>query len=290
MAKKTVGVSIVAANYNNGRYLEEFINSINNSSVLPKELIIINDGSTDDSLKILVGFSKIEYLKVINFKKNRGFCVALNEGIESATGKYIMRVDPDDVILENRISTQIDFLEKNKEIDVVGSNVIYFHSETKNEIFRSNFPLGHQAIKSIFVSGEHGVQHPSTMIRAEVMKKYKYVQEYFKAEDYEIFARMINNGHKFANISEPLTKMRIHNQSVSSNIEYSTIKLTYKLRDEIFGTSTSSLNIRFYYWYILNYKKFLITQNLFLKPMYLTLSVMCYPAKLLKKIYKGVNK
>ncbi len=285
MSKKTASVSIVAANYNNGRYLKDFIVSVNDSTVLPKELIIINDGSTDDSLKILDGFSHLSYLRIINFEKNRGFCLALNAGIESATGDYIMRVDPDDIIQKNRISTQVDFLEKNKEIDVVGSNVIYFHSDTKKEVSKSNFPLKQQAIKSTFIRGEHGVQHPSTMIRAKVMKQYKYVQENFKAEDYEIFARIINDGYKFANISEPLTKMRIHSQSVSSNIAYDTIKMTYKIRDEIFGTSSSILKTRFYYWYILNYKKFLITPNLLLKPMYLALAIMSYPSKLIRKIF-----
>jgi len=290
MSKKTANVSIIAANYNNGRYLEDFIVSVNNSTVLPKELFIINDGSTDDSLKILDDFSDLSYLRIINFEKNRGFCVALNTGIESATGDYIMRVDPDDIIQKNRISTQVDFLEKNKEIDVVGSNVIYFHSDTKKEVSKSNFPLEQQAIKSTFIRGEHGVQHPSTMIRAKVMKQYKYVQENFKAEDYEIFARMINDGYKFANISEPLTKMRIHSQSVSSNIAYDTIKMTYKIRDEIFGTSSSILKTRFYYWYILNYKKFLITPNLLLKPMYLALAILSYPSKLIRKIFKEIDK
>ncbi len=285
MVKKTASVSIVAANYNNGAYLTDFINSINESSVLPKELIIVNDGSTDDSLRILESFSELRYLKVIKFEKNRGFCKALNAGIENASGDYIMRVDPDDIILKDRIITQVDYLEKNKDINVVGSNVIYFLNETGKEVFNSNFPLEHSLIKQVYYKGEHGVQHPATMIRAEVMKKYKYDQDNFKAEDYEIFARIINDGHKFANISEPLTKMRIHGQSVSSNIKFSTIKLTYKIRDEIFDTSTNPLKVRLYYWHILNYKKFLITRNKVIKPLYLALSIVFYPEKFFNRIF-----
>ncbi len=285
MPKKIVSVSVVAANYNNGIYLADFINSINDSSVLPKELIIINDGSTDDSLQILDGFSHIKYLKVIKFEKNLGFCVALNAGIESATADYILRIDPDDIILKERIEKQFNFLETNTEIDVVGSNVIYFSNETKKDLIKSNFPLKHAAIETTFKKGEHGVQHPSTMIRSRVMKKYKYNQENFKAEDYEIFARIVNDGHKFANIKNPLTKMRVHNQSVSINIKYSTIELTYKIRDKIFNTSTSQLKIRFYYWYILNYKKFLISNNILLKLFYLILALLFNPSKLLKRIF-----
>ncbi len=283
MVKKTASVSIVAANYNNGRYLNDFINSVNASSILPKELIIIDDGSTDDSLDILNNFSKLEYLKIIRFENNRGFCVALNTGIEIATSNYILRVDPDDIILENRIKTQFDFLEKHKDIDVVGSNVTYFLDDTNKDILKSNFPIEHSLIKSKYFAGEHGVQHPSTMIRAEVMKKYKYVQKNFKAEDYEIFALIIKNGHKFANIKTPLTRMRVHGKSVSSNIKFETIELTYKIRDEIFGTSTSQLKMHFYYWYILNYKKFLFTKIKIMKPFYLVLSIMFYPSKFFKR-------
>jgi len=281
--KKTASVSIIAANYNNGKYLKDFIGSVNESTVLPKELIIIDDGSLDGSINILNGYSDLEYLKILKFDKNRGFCKALNVGIKSATGDYIMRVDPDDMLLEDRIEKQVNYLDQNKDVAVVGSNVIYFHTETKKELFRSNFPIDHKAIQSTYLKGEHGVQHPSTMIRANVMKKHKYMQENAKAEDYEIFARLIKDGQKFANISKPLTKMRIHNQSVSSNIKYNTIKRTYEIRDKIFKTSTSPIKIRLYYWYILNYKKFLITRHKIMKPLYLALSVMFYPSKLIKR-------
>jgi len=283
--KETASVSIIAANYNNGKYLKDFIGSVNDSSVLPKELIIVDDGSTDGSMGILESYSYLGYLKILKFDKNRGFCTALNLGIENATGKYIMRVDPDDIVLRDRIKTQVEYLEENEDIDVVGSNVIYFNTETKKELFMSNFPIDHHSIQTTYLKGEHGVQHPSTMVRACAIKKFKYVQENAKAEDYEIFAKMIKGGHKFANISEPLTRMRIHDQSVSSNIKYKTIKRTYEIRDKIFKISTHPLKIRFYYWYILNYKKFLITRQKAMKPFYLALSVMFYPSKLFKRIF-----
>ena len=284
MTEKTADVSIIAANYNNGQYLEEFVKSVTGSDVLPKELIIVDDGSTDDSLNILEGFKDIGFIKIIKFKKNLGFCHALNEGIKLATANYIMRVDPDDIVLPNRIATQFEFLEKHNDIDVVGSNVVYFKDETGKELLTSNFPIGHKQIEKTYRRGEHGVQHPTTMIKAVVMKKYKYVQENFKAEDYEIFARMIKDGHHFANIKKPLNKMRVHSNSVSSGINLDTIRLTYKLRDEIFNTCTPKLQIRFYYLYILNYKKFLFTKTKLMKPFYLALSIFFYPSKFIKRI------
>ncbi|MEA3446151.1 MAG: glycosyltransferase [Bacteroidota bacterium] len=284
MSKQTADVSIIAANYNNGKFLANFINSISESTILPKELIIIDDASTDNSLRILSDFSNIKYLKIIKFETNRGFCEALNCGVENATGKYILRIDPDDIICENRIGQQFKFLESNSKIDVVGSNVSYFNSETKKEIFRSNFPVHHSEIKKAFLKGEHGVQHPSTMIRTSVMKNFRYYQENVLAEDYELFAMMINQGYRFANIPAVLTKMRIHSKSVSNSIGFDTIKLTFKIRDRIFNTHSHRFKVWTYYNYILNYRKFLFSNKKFIKPIYLILAAIFYPSKLLRRI------
>ncbi len=286
MPKSNVSVSIVAANYNNGKYLNDFIVSVINSTVLPLELIIIDDGSTDNSIEILNQFSHLDFLKLIKFEINKGFCEALNAGIKKSSGKYILRIDPDDILLPQRIQTQLSFLENNTDIDVVGSNVLYFHNHTTKDLITSNFPISHNDIYKVYYKGEHGIQHPSVMIRANVMKQFMYVQKYFKAEDYDIFARIIKNGHKFANICEPLTKMRIHTSSITSNISFKTIKLTYKIRDEVFNTSTNNITIYFYYWYRINYRKYLITENKVLKLLYLAISVLFYPQKLIKRIFK----
>lgn len=285
MLKQMASVSIVAANYNNGKYLKDFINSVMESSVLPLELLIIDDGSTDYSVEILETFSEVEFLKVIKFKENKGFCEALNAGIEIASGNYIMRVDPDDLLLKHRIQKQYEFLEKNRYIDIVGSNVIYFLDETGEYINKSNFPLHHDDIFKTYYNGEHGVQHPSVLVRTEVMKKYSYIQKNFKSEDYDIFARMIADGHKFANISDTLTLMRVHGDSVSVHIKYETIAHTFDIRDEIFNTKTNWVKKRFYYWHILNYKRYLISKNQFKKYFYLLLGVLFYPAKIWDRIF-----
>jgi len=164
MTKQSVNVSIVVANYNNGQYLNDFFNSIQQSSLLPLELIIIDDGSTDESLEIISKFTALPYLKLIKFEKNRGFCNALNAGIEMAKGKYIMRIDPDDMLLANRIAAQVSFLENNKDVDVVGSNVVYFNQETGKDLMASNFPLDHNSILREYKNGDHGVLHGTVLI------------------------------------------------------------------------------------------------------------------------------
>ncbi len=285
MSKQSVNVSIVVANYNNGQYLNDFFNSIQQSSLLPLELIFIDDGSTDKSLEIISKFRALPYLKLIKFEKNRGFCNALNAGIETAKGKYIMRIDPDDVLLANRIAAQVSFLESHKDVDVVGSNVVYFSQKTGKDLMTSNFPLDHNSILREYKKGDHGVLHGTTLIRSSAFKNYTYDQGNYLVEDYDIFARMINDGHRFANIKEPLMKVRIHGESAANDISFHTIKKTFELRDKLFGTTTSALKVWFYYCYMLNYRKFLASKNKFANLFFLGLAVLCQPGKLLKRVF-----
>ena len=286
MTKPTVNVSIVAANYNNGQFLADFVDSVVNSTVLPMELIIVDDGSTDYSLQVLKSYLHLPFLKIIKFKKNEGFCNALNTGVEAATSKYILRVDPDDIMLPKRIEIQLAFMEKNPDIDGVGSNVIYFDDKTGKDLLVSDFPISNQAIYNEYLKGDHGVQHPSTMIKALVMKQYKYNQKNVLAEDYELFARMIKDGYRFANIGTPLLRMRIHAKSAGSNIKFNTIAKTFELRDEIFGTSSSRYMVKTYYHYMLNYRKFLISKNNLSKFLFLAIAIVYRPSKLIKRLMK----
>ncbi len=282
--KKTLSVSIIVANYNNGKYLSEFIKSIDSSSVKPYELIIIDDGSTDNSLEVLDNFVELSYLKIIKFVKNKGFAQALNAGIKTATGKYIMRADPDDILLPERIKTQFDFMEINPNVDVLGGNVIYFLDETGHEINISNFPILHKKIKNTYRKGEHGLQHPTAFVKSKIMKKFQYIPDVFPSEDYEIFSQMIKSGYIFANIKTPIYKMRVHRKSSTSNTTLKSIERTFAFRDEIFGTVSCNLEIKFYYNYIRFYRKYQLSKNIIIAHIYLAIAIFCYPSKLLKRL------
>ncbi len=279
-------VSIVAANYNNAAYLSEFILSIINSTVHPKQLIIVDDGSTDKSRQILATFEEVSFLYVILFEKNRGFAEALNAGIAAATSKYIMRADPDDIFVRERIELQIEYLDNHHDIDIVGSNVHYFLSEKERLLNTSNFPLKNEEIVQTFRFGEHGLQHPTAVIRRNIMTEYAYIQDNVPAEDYDIFARMAADEKRFANIAKPLLFMRIHKNSASSNIKFKTIKTTFALRDKIFKTKTNKLKIINYYCYIFFYRKYLLGNYVLLNYLYLLISVCFYPQKLFRRFIK----
>jgi len=278
-------VSIVVANYNNSNYISDFIDSIIHSSVMPKQLIIIDDHSTDDSKTILKNFEHFEWIEIYYFSENQGFANALNFGIKKTTAKYIMRADPDDIVHHDKILLQTEFLENNPEICGVGCNVQYFHSVSNKILNKSNFPLSTHSINAAYKKGEHGLQHPTVMIHSNLFKQFEYRQEEVPAEDYGIFSKMILKGYKFSNIKETLYKIRIHANSSSSRINYQTIKKTYALRDQLFGTKTSVFNKFCYYLYIKNYRQYLLKQHILLKMYHLSAAILFKPIKYLKRIF-----
>ena len=285
--QKFIDVSVIVPNYNNGKYLNQFINSVLHSIYLPKELIIIDDGSTDDSIKVINLFNNHKFIKLISYTENRGLTFALNLGLESATGKYIMRADPDDLLLPERIGNQYHYMEKNPEIDILGCNVTYFKDNPYQEFNSSNFPITHIEIVKKYKKGEHGIQHPTAFIKSNVFKKYRY-QKIFPGEDYEIFSRMVKDKRIFANLSDSLYLMRIHSESSTSNLKLSAIKQTFKFRDQIFGTKSYILKILFYYLFITFYRKSQLNNQKLKKLLLLSIACIFYPSKAFNRIIKKI--
>ncbi len=282
--KPTVDVSVIVPNYNNGRYLTAFVNSVLSSTVEPRQLIIVDDGSTDNSGKVLDSFSMLDFLQVIRFEKNLGLTAALNAALDVSFGKYVMRADPDDLLLPERIRLQFEFMEANPGVDVLGCNVVYFNSETGRDINISNFALKSSLIQKAYKKGEHGIQHPTAFVKGEVYRSYRY-QKIFPGEDYEIFSRMVKDGRSFANLPQILYRMRVHAGSSTSNLKIDFIRNTFMFRDRIFRTKTPEYRIHGYYLHILYYRKFQNADNPVLKYFFLMISAALYPRKLLKRIF-----
>lgn len=281
---KYIEVSVVAANYNNALFLDDFFKSWQTSICVPKELIFVDDGSKDNSLEIAYRYQKnMPNLIIIPLGKNQGFGNALNIGIEKSTCKYILRIDPDDIVLPDRLAKQYEILESGKA-DVVGSDAMIFQSKTGHDIGLTNFPQNHQSIEKVIMRGEHGVLHPTVMAKAYLFKENRYIQSHVPAEDYDIFARMLKSGAKFYNLKEPLLRYRVHQRSASNILPFSTIEKTYKIRDQIFMTKTSKIFVFWYFLHIKFYRKYLFSDNKLKGFIYLGLASLLRPDKVLKKI------
>lgn len=285
----TVDVSVVIANHNNQAYLTEFFESCLRSTVAPKEWIFVDDGSTDDSITIAKRYSsRLKNLRIVTFSENYGFANALNEGIDLAHGKFIARMDPDDILMPDRLKLQYSVLATNAS-DVVGCNAIYYLSDQRVDIGHTNFPNNHQTILNCFKRGELGVLHATVMAKASLFRKYRYSQENVPAEDYDVFSRMAQSGARFTNLSSLGIRYRVHQHSVSNHIRYSTIAKTYNLRDEIFGTRTGPLRVWMYFVYIWCYRRGRFAGNVASRSLYFAIAAGARPDKVVARLRKTLG-
>ncbi len=192
--------------YNGEEYLREAIDSILNQTFGDFEFLIIDDGSRDNSLEILKSF-KDKRIRIIENKKNLGLIASLNKGLKLAKGKYIARMDADDIALPERFEKQFDFMEKNPEIGVCGTWIKLFGA--KSEIWS---PVTEH--KDIFAGMlfESMAYHPTIFLRNDIVSSLKesYDKDYKHVEDYEYWVRLALRGVKFANLDEVLLFYRVH--------------------------------------------------------------------------------
>ncbi len=206
-------VSIVMSVYNGEKYLEEAIKSILSQSFGDFEFIIINDGSADGTGAILVRYQRLDdRIRVFN-QENQGLIASLNRGCRLAKGKYIARMDADDISLPSRFAKQVDFLEQHPEVGILGTQM-----EVINEADRTidiyEVPCSHSMIAWTLLFGR-SFAHPSVMIRRSVIRKAGgYDPSFLHTEDYELWTRLVEFT-RFANLSDSLFRYRTHTGAIS---------------------------------------------------------------------------
>lgn len=183
------------------------INSILSQSYKNFELIIIDDSSENLVEKII---SEISDTRIIHIKGNKkGISSALNLGIENTSGEFIARMDADDISVESRFETQLNYITK-YNLDICGSNIKLFGAVNQNTIF----PEANDDIKFHFLIG-CPIAHPTVFAKADLYKKYKYNEELFASEDYDLWCRMAYEGVKFGNVQNILLEYRTHESQAS---------------------------------------------------------------------------
>lgn len=204
-------ITVLMPVYNGEKYLKEAIESILNQTFRDFEFLIINDGSTDNSVKVIKSFNDPR-LRLIHNESNLGLIKTLNKGLKMSKGKYIARMDCDDISLPKRLSTQASFMEKNPEVGVCGSWVKIIGLEQK---FINKYPKNHAEVRAYLLFNTP-LAHPAVIIRKELVDKYnlEYDEQYKHAEDYELWSRVVNCS-KIANIPKVLLHYRMHPESIS---------------------------------------------------------------------------
>lgn len=205
MSKK---ISVIMGIYNCASTLPEAIESILNQTYSNWEIIMCDDGSSDDTFKVAQEYQRKypEKIKVIRNEKNSGLNKTLNHCLKYADGDYIARMDGDDISLSTRFEKEAKFLEENPDYSIVSCPMIYFD---ENGDWGKGTSVEYPD-KFTFVAGTPFC-HAPCMVRAEAYKAAKGYSEderTLRAEDYDLWFRLYSMGYKGYNLQEPLYKMR----------------------------------------------------------------------------------
>jgi len=198
-------ILVIMSAYNAEKYIAEAIESILSQTFKDFEFIIINDASTDSTESIIKTYTDPR-IRVINNEINLGISKSLNRGLNEAHGKYIARMDSDDIALPSRLQQQFDFMEQHTDIDIAGSWYECFGY--RNGVIKT--PLSHDEIESTLFF-YNCISHPTVIMRKETLDNFdvKYDESFLFAQDYELWCR-VTDRFKFANIPEILLKYRVH--------------------------------------------------------------------------------
>ena len=217
--------------YNAAEFVLQAVESIQNQTYPNWELIIVNDGSTDETGKILTKLARNDKrIVLLNCRKNRGASVASNRGLSKARGQFVARMDSDDIAMPHRLAKQVRFLQVYPEVIVVGGQCELIDREG-NSIGMKNFPTKHDDIYGALYQ-YNPIQHPSMMINTKLLGKHKitYHTEVLLAHDLEILFKLSQYG-KLANLDSVILKYRIHSDSLSLKQPKKTFKHTLIVRE-----------------------------------------------------------
>lgn len=203
MRMKIPKVSVIMPTYNAERYLRSSINSILNQTYQNFELIIIDDCSTDATPTILEEYSeKDDRVKTITNRKNLGPAKSRNKGIKMARGKYIAVQDSDDISLPERLERQVEYLERNKDVVILGTSA-YIIDDEGEPIGEDTVPVEDKKIRKI-LSRRNCLYHGSVMFHRKKVESLGFYREKFKyAHDLDLYLRVLEIG-KINNLPESL--------------------------------------------------------------------------------------
>jgi glycosyltransferase involved in cell wall biosynthesis len=235
MNKQPIFVTILMPVFNSESFLTDAIESILKQSYANFEFLIVNDGSTDNSLRILNEYKKKDKRIIIHNQENFGIERALNNGISISRGEYIFRMDSDDISTSDRIESQLKFMIANN-IDVCGSWAKCFGSS--NKIIKTN--VFNKDIKTAMFFLSPFV-HPTMAFKAYVLREEKYSDTFSHAEDYYLWTRLAMKKIVFGNLPKICLYYRVHNNQVSSKERKIQESSTMKIRKLYYNSVSEKL-------------------------------------------------
>lgn len=225
-------VSILLPAYNAALYLRDSLDSIIRQTFKDFEVVLIDDGSTDDTFKIANEYFNVDKrIKYYKNKENLGLIKTLNKGLTLAQGDYIVRMDADDIMTDDRLYKQVKYMDSNPQCFVCGGQIEYIGN------LNGNAPILPQKYEDLLYLSLTNcpLYHPTTIIRNTAIKQFglKYNDSYKHAEDYKFWSDIIfSHPNSIANIKDVVLYYRISNEQVTAKFSNEQNLVSKKIRRE----------------------------------------------------------
>ena len=220
-------VSVITPVYNREKYLVRCIESILEQTYSNFEFIIIDDKSSDNTLEIIKNYQLTDSrIKILENDKNLGATLSFNRGLDICQGKYVARMDSDDISLSDRLEKQVEIFESWNDLEVLGAGAILIdHNE--NEIGRRQFPSDFNKIKNILKTGVP-VFDPSVMMCTSTLKEINgFDNRLAPADDYHLWLTLFKQKKIISNIDNYLIKYRLHDSNLSKVASREQLRKTF---------------------------------------------------------------
>lgn len=254
----------------NATHFEASLVSIVEQTILPDQLILVKDGPISKDVEEIISeftqkYENIE-LKVINFPNNVGLGVALAQGVVKSDFELIARMDSDDIAVKERFEIQLRMFEENKDLDIIGGQLLEFSNQVTQVSGQRKVPLRHNEIVK-FAKRRSPFNHPTVMFKKTSVISIGNYGDFRGFEDYDLWIRAINHGLHFENTDKQLIYMRVGDGLYTRRGGLKYLKQYFKLKNCARKQGVSSI------WDML-YCDMLMTLN------------VVVPSKLREQVYK----
>lgn len=195
----------------NPKHLEQSINSMLNQTVMPDEIVIVQDGPLTEELENTIRKYELkhpEIIKTVICKKNNGLGRALNIGLNHCNNELVARMDADDISLLNRCEKQLKAFNEDSKLDILGGNIIEFINNEENVVGSRVVPSENSKINK-YLRTRCPLNHMTVMFKKTKVIAAGNYQDWFWNEDYYLWVRMFEKNCKFGNLDDILVNVRV---------------------------------------------------------------------------------
>lgn len=218
-------ISVLMSCYNCERWLPDAIDSVLAQSFRKFELILVDDGSVDNTWQIIKSYDSRDDRVVAITKENTGLTDSLNVGVAQARGRWIARLDADDVSESTRLEEQLDFADKNPGVVLLGSGFVEIDDQGI-QIRQHYYPAGHRRLVRRLENLHRFFPHSSAMFRRDIAEQWKFYNSLFqKTQDWDLWLRLSELG-QIACLKNSLVRIRRHSHQISKSVS-GVSQLTY---------------------------------------------------------------